>query len=91
MTVPHSSGRIGNYKIRIAHDAQQHTSYTMHKRYCFYGLDYAFVYACFYDTSMGHYTWDLVACNELYCHYLPSAQRVKPEHAGVVAQQHPEN
>jgi hypothetical protein len=23
----------------------------------FYGLDYAFAYACFYDTSMGHYTW----------------------------------
>jgi hypothetical protein len=25
---------------------------------------YAFAYACFYDTSMGHYTWYLVPCNE---------------------------
>jgi hypothetical protein len=31
----------------------------------FYGLNYAFAYACFYDTSMGHYTWYLVPCNEL--------------------------
>jgi hypothetical protein len=23
----------------------------------FYGLDYAFAYTCFYDTSMGHFTW----------------------------------
>jgi hypothetical protein len=40
---------------------------------CFYGLsyvvllwsDYAFAYACFHDTSMGHYMWYLVPCNEL--------------------------
>jgi hypothetical protein len=31
----------------------------------FYGLNYAFAYACFYDTSMGHYTWYLVPCNSL--------------------------
>jgi hypothetical protein len=31
----------------------------------FYGLNYAFAYACFHDTSMGHYTWYLVPCNEL--------------------------
>jgi hypothetical protein len=30
-----------------------------------YGLDYAFAYACFYDTSMGHCTWYIVPCNEL--------------------------
>jgi hypothetical protein len=34
--------------------------------WCLYGLDYAFAYACFYDTSMGHYTWYLVPCNELF-------------------------
>jgi hypothetical protein len=27
---------------------------------CFYGLNYAFAYACFYDASMGHCTWYLV-------------------------------
>jgi hypothetical protein len=32
---------------------------------CFYGLNYAFVYACFYDTAMGHYTWYLIPCIEL--------------------------
>jgi hypothetical protein len=26
----------------------------------FYGLENAFAYACFYNTSMGHYTWYLV-------------------------------
>jgi hypothetical protein len=26
----------------------------------FYGLNYAFAYACFCDTPMGHYTWYLV-------------------------------
>jgi hypothetical protein len=31
----------------------------------FYGLNYAFAYACFHDTSRGHYTWYLVPCNEL--------------------------
>jgi hypothetical protein len=44
---------------------------------CFYGLDYVFVYACPYDTSMlasvahlwaTHYTWYLVTCNELIIH-----------------------
>jgi hypothetical protein len=30
-----------------------------------YGLNYEFAYACFYDTSMGHYTWYLVPCIEL--------------------------
>jgi hypothetical protein len=33
--------------------------------WCFCGLDYAFAYACFHDTSMGHYTWYLVPCIEL--------------------------
>jgi hypothetical protein len=33
--------------------------------WCFYGLNYAFAYVCFYYTSMGHYTWYLVSCNEL--------------------------
>jgi hypothetical protein len=32
---------------------------------CLYGLDYLSVDASFYDTSMGHYTWYLVPCNEL--------------------------
>jgi hypothetical protein len=31
----------------------------------FYGLDYVFAYACFCSTSMGHYTWYLVPCNEI--------------------------
>jgi hypothetical protein len=31
----------------------------------FYGLKYVSAYACFYDTSMGHYTWYLVPFNEL--------------------------
>jgi hypothetical protein len=31
----------------------------------FYGLNYAFAHACFYDTSMGHYTWYLLPCSEL--------------------------
>jgi hypothetical protein len=31
----------------------------------FYGLNYAFAYACFYGTSMGHNTWYLVPCNSL--------------------------
>jgi hypothetical protein len=30
----------------------------------FYGLNYAFAYACFFGTSMGHNTWYLVLCNE---------------------------
>jgi hypothetical protein len=46
----------------------------------FYGLDYAFGYACFYDTSMGHYTWYLVPSNELS---LTAAAR--PPAAGLVA------
>jgi hypothetical protein len=29
-------------------------------------LDYAFAYAFYNDTSMGHYTWYLVPCNELW-------------------------
>jgi hypothetical protein len=33
--------------------------------WCFYGLNYAFTYPCFYDTSMGHYTWYLITCYEL--------------------------
>jgi hypothetical protein len=28
-------------------------------------VNYAFAYACCYDTSMGPYTWYLVPCNEL--------------------------
>jgi hypothetical protein len=28
-------------------------------------LDYVSAYAGFHDTSMGHYTWYLVPCNEL--------------------------
>jgi hypothetical protein len=47
---------------------------------CFYGLDYVmfiwfefcdclcssflYIYACFYATSMGHYLWYIVPCNE---------------------------
>jgi hypothetical protein len=46
----------------------------------FYGLDYAFGYACFYDTSMGHYTWYLVPSNELS---ITAAAR--PPAAGLVA------
>jgi hypothetical protein len=30
----------------------------------FHGVNYAFACACFYETSMGHYTWYLVPCNE---------------------------
>jgi hypothetical protein len=37
--------------------------------WCFYGLNYAFAYACSYDTSMGHYMWYLVPCNELSLHH----------------------
>jgi hypothetical protein len=34
--------------------------------WCFYGLDNAFAYACFFEGSMGQYhTWYLVPCNEL--------------------------
>jgi hypothetical protein len=33
--------------------------------WCCYDLNYVFAYACFYDTSMGHYKWYLVPCNEL--------------------------
>jgi hypothetical protein len=33
--------------------------------WCSYGLNYAFAYACYYDTSMGHYTWYLIPCSEL--------------------------
>jgi hypothetical protein len=28
--------------------------------WCLYCLNYAFAYACFYDTSMGYYSWYLV-------------------------------
>jgi hypothetical protein len=31
----------------------------------FYDLNYVFAYACFCDTSMGHYTWYLVTWNGL--------------------------
>jgi hypothetical protein len=34
--------------------------------WCFYGLDYAFAYACVNAASMGHHTWYLVPCNELF-------------------------
>jgi hypothetical protein len=27
--------------------------------WCFYGLNYVFAYACFYDTSMDHYTFHI--------------------------------
>jgi hypothetical protein len=37
----------------------------------FYGLNYAFAYACFHDASMGHYTWYLVPCNELLIWHNP--------------------
>jgi hypothetical protein len=52
----------------------------------FYGLDNAFAYACFYDTSMGHYTWYLVPCNELSLRCSPSAFLSKPALDSVVCQ-----
>jgi hypothetical protein len=33
---------------------------------CLYGLDNVSACACFYDTSMGHYTWHLVPCTKLF-------------------------
>jgi hypothetical protein len=38
--------------------------------WCLYGLNYAFTYACFYDTSIGHYTWYI--CNKLSAQTLHS-------------------
>jgi hypothetical protein len=40
----------------------------------FLGLNYAtacdyflfYIYACFYDVSMGHYMWFIVSCNEFH-------------------------
>jgi hypothetical protein len=42
-------------------------------------LDYAFAYACYNDTSMGHYTWYLVPCNELWLvHALSDSSSTAP-------------
>jgi hypothetical protein len=37
----------------------------------FYGLNYAFAYACLYDSFIGNCTWYLVPCNELSLSTLP--------------------
>jgi hypothetical protein len=48
--------------LHLCYSTAASVAYSM---WCFNGLDYAFAYACFYCTSVGHCTWYLVPCNEL--------------------------